>query len=73
MSITLHPKPFKKGKKMQFFSRYLQVAAVLSSNFEVIAFIDSYEEKVACKWIMEKMGLSMYQVIPELSFFFFCF
>lgn len=38
---------------------------LLNSHFWNYAFVSSYEEEEACKKILEKMGLTGYQVTPE--------
>lgn len=40
---------------------------VIFSFLLYIAFLTSYDEKIACKWILEKMDLKGYQVRSELT------
>ncbi|KAG8486860.1 hypothetical protein CXB51_020381 [Gossypium anomalum] len=51
-----------KRKTYAYFFLDLKDAVWLSSAYEVTAFIFSVEENVACKSIMEKVGLSNYQI-----------
>lgn len=57
-----------KEKHTHIFFSDLKDAVWLSFAYEVIASIFSVEENVACKSIMEKVGLSNYQVTQQLSF-----
>lgn len=43
------------------------------SFLKFVALMSSYEEKDACKWILEKMELTGYQVIAGKNILFFLF